>query len=810
MLVDSNDPSLIHGVSKQDPKDRAPGQCTEQINFQSEPVEGLIRRPGIKLRNTEAQLVDPANSVYVDFTAHAKQFCLIVEKSSGDVQCFNETDATSITVYREAGALPHLQGGISTWAKVGDYLALASDQVTVTTSTVAPGVLIKHYGNIEVRSGAYSARYTVKVRGVADFTYTTPDGTAAAHVAQAQPDNIAAQLVTLMAANATIASRYVLNLLGNTIAIIPLTPADEATLADIMVDDAFGNLRARYAHDVVRDTTLLPVWAPQGMGLTVGRGGQTAGDYYVYFQQDQAVPDNQPRSGRWLESVPYNTNLAGANTTWPPLALIVPSAGTFVCIIGTPTEIASRYSALGFGTLAALDWGRRRVGDSVSNPVPRFVGSKIKWLGVFQDRLTILADNTVSMSKTKDYLQFFRQTVVTLLDDDPCYVASTFGEASELLAAVPFDRNLLITALGQQYLLYGKTTITPKNISLLASSAFESSPVCPPLAHGNFAYFATASLKNADLQEIYTDGAFDTAVARSVSSHVDTYIPGDIDRLIGSTKAGMILAHSKSGVIYVYRYLFNDSERLLSSWSKFIVGGDTMICRAIRWDGTRIRTICSSGTDFFLGEMDLTKTGLSGMKDTVYPDHWFATAIALPHGSTVVITPTAEQIAALNAAGTARIIVSDDKNMELPYTRAGDTFTIRDVPTECTEIRIGTNCPAIWKPTMPLARDQDGKVIGTAQLVVLDMTITYTMGSEFTIEVDTKYGQHFEYEVSPRLAGTSGFLLGERPAGGGTYQFGVMSDQSASEATITVEGTSPLAITTLDWRGQLYKNGRRI
>lgn len=813
-LVDSNYVSLIHGVSRQDPKDRSEGQCTEQINMMSEPVEGLIRRPGVKSRAVIPLTVDPATSVFLDFTAFNKQFSLIAENTSGDVQCINETDGTNITVYREASAVTHLAAGPTTWAKIGDFLAIASDKVTVTAGSFTPTVVPKHYGNIEVRSGAFSAKYIIKFTGLADFVWTTPDGSASAHVAQAQPEFIANAIYNLLVANATLTSKFSFGWIGNTITIIPLAPANEAELRNFMADDGFGNLRMRYAHDVVKDTTLLPVWAPHGQGLTVGRGGKEPGDYYVYFTQDTSTPDLNPRSGKWLETTAFGENWIGANGTWPTLAYVFPNAGTFICIIGSPAEIEARYAALGFGTIDVPDWGKRERGDSESNPVPRFVGGTIAWMGVFQDRLTILSGNTVSMSRTKDYLQFFRKTVVTLLDDDPAFVSSTFGESSDLLAAVPFDRNLLITALGQQYILYGKVPITPRNISLLASSAFESSPVCAPLSHGNFAYFATANENNAELQEVYTDGAFDTAVARSVSSHVDTYIPGDITRLVGSTKAGMIVAQSAAGKAFIYRYLFNDTERLLSAWSQWIFGGQHMHCRSIRWDGTRMRLLFSGqgGTDLFVGEINLAKVGLLGLPGVVYPDHWFEVTLAAPPraSTTVVVTPSAEQLKVLAQAGTSPIIISDDQNMELPYTRVGDVFTIKDMPVDSTVARFGIDAPGVWKPTMPVARDADGKVVSTATLVVLDMVVTYTMGEAFTINVDTDFNQHYEYEVSPRLAGTVNFTLGERAVAGGKYKFAVMADQDAAEATITVSGTSPLVVTTLDWRGQLYKSGRRI
>jgi hypothetical protein len=43
--VDGSLKSLLQGVSQQPPRDRLPGQSTDQLNMSADPVTGLTRRP---------------------------------------------------------------------------------------------------------------------------------------------------------------------------------------------------------------------------------------------------------------------------------------------------------------------------------------------------------------------------------------------------------------------------------------------------------------------------------------------------------------------------------------------------------------------------------------------------------------------------------------------------------------------------------------------------------------------------------------------------------------------------------------------
>ena len=69
-------------------------------------------------------------------------------------------------------------------------------------------------------------------------------------------------------------------------------------------------------------------------------------------------------------------------------------------------------------TFKQFEWSGRIAGDYASAPNPTFVGSQIKNINVFRNRLVFLADENVIMSAADNYDRFFPETVQTVVDSD--------------------------------------------------------------------------------------------------------------------------------------------------------------------------------------------------------------------------------------------------------------------------------------------------------------------------------------------------------------------------------------------------------
>ena len=95
-------------------------------------------------------------------------------------------------------------------------------------------------------------------------------------------------------------------------------------------------------------------------------------------------------------------------------------------------------------TLDVTDWSDRLVGDDDTNPAPTFVGSKVNDIFFFKNRLGLLTDSSIVFSEADEYFNFWRTTVLSLLDSAPIDVGVAHTKVAILQHAVPFQEKLLI------------------------------------------------------------------------------------------------------------------------------------------------------------------------------------------------------------------------------------------------------------------------------------------------------------------------------------------------------------------------------
>jgi hypothetical protein len=156
--------------------------------------------------------------------------------------------------------------------------------------------------------------------------------------------------------------------------------------------------------------------------------------------------------------------------------------------IGSNFYIASSATLLDVLTSeTAPDYTASEAGDTDTNPLPYFIGRKITMLGVFQDRLIVGCGGVIRASKTAEYLNFFRSTVLSLPADDAVEFLSQGNADDELRHSMLYDQNLIIFGLKRQYLINGKQPLTPTNANMVPMSNHAEAAELPPLASSSTA-----------------------------------------------------------------------------------------------------------------------------------------------------------------------------------------------------------------------------------------------------------------------------------------------------------------------------------
>lgn len=235
-------------------------------------------------------------------------------------------------------------------------------------------------------------------------------------------------------------------------------------------------------------------------------------------------------------------------------------------------------------SLTRHQYAPRVAGNSDSNAMPSFVGSTVNDVFVHGGRLGFVADENMILSGT-DYGQtsnFFRSTVVQLLDDDRIDISMSTGRVDVLQSAVPFANTLMLMSDRAQFRLVAPNALTPATALLQQAASIEVSSLVRPIAVGTKVFFPQDNVSFTTCMEITSE--VDTAIIDSteITAQAPKYIPSGVHTLCGSQKKQMLfaLSHDAPNTIFVYKFFESNRNRLQSAWSKWTLGKDTKIIGA--------------------------------------------------------------------------------------------------------------------------------------------------------------------------------------------------------------------------------------
>lgn len=554
MLITTAIPSLLNGISQQPPAQRFPSQAEDQVNAYSSVVDGLSKRP-----NTEfIAEIGSSYSGNEDEYTHAinrdatERYMVVV--SAADIKVFG-VDGSAKTVNKPDGVGYLAAAGGASFdnsircVTVGDYTFILN-----RTKVVALDAALTASRNTEalvaVINGQYHAKYEIKIE---NSTYTHTAGGSSSDgdcitIAEALRAAYAAAPVTNISVERN----------GH---VLRFYRAD-TTNFNISISDGFGGIGMSLVKDSVQSFQDLPTLAPHGMVVKIeGIPGALEDDHYVKF----VAKNGAFGEGIWQESTKSGIKYKYDYTTMPHV-LIRLSNGQFVFKKADGTSYNSNA-----GTDAV--WAERYVGDDISNPPPSFVGQRINNIFLFKDRLGILANESIIMSETSEYFNFWRTTVTQLIDSDPIDIQSAFPQVSIMRAAIPINDRLIVFSDKAQFIMQGTQVLTPTSVSMVAATQYEMDPNIDPVSSGNSVFFAFKRSGNYGIREfIQSEQDANSFDAPEVTASVPRYLPAGIRRLIFNSIENLLVVlptHPYSKDLFVYKFFGNGSQRIQSSWSKF-------------------------------------------------------------------------------------------------------------------------------------------------------------------------------------------------------------------------------------------------
>lgn len=823
----------IQGMSQQPPKNRIAGQCTDQKNAVASAVRGLYKRNGSDFV-TQFSSNNPDLKVHSFFNSVGQGYLLHIKP--------NSTDIGVTQLFGNFGTLT-VQG--DSYLDVQDpirdlELVSISDTTFIINKKVVPKAKEDVSGEREKRAivnvqfADYGREYAIYIDGAKVTNFITPDGSASAHIKEVDTSYVAKQLYENSYVND---ARYRIyerirdddgnwissftrggiqyashfesqNVSGTAVQVwqyykpVGSDGLDQLAGFDVVLQDNViiftkmdGSdfiIRTKDGADgrdliAIRGRVVsidqLPVVAPDGYTVEVVGSSGRADPYYLQAESTDAGKI------RWVETVAPEVSTGVDPSTMPRTLLNL-------------GEEAFNYSV--------AEWGGRTVGDEETNPDPSFVtdSQPITNVGVFQNRLLILAGESVTYSRSGKFFELYRTTVQDLLDTDPISVFADTDRENVIFSFAILDGDLVFFSKNGQFLQSGEQPITPENATLRYVSTFEATEGVSPVAAGDVIFFPFEYGGATGVREFYTDSLIATKKARPITDHVSQFIQGKARQMIASRSRDImfVLAEPRDR-LYVYQWLWQGQERVQSAWSYWesLDFGTEILYAFIEVDKLYICV-------WYAGAVQVEVVDLS---DSISDPLGFE--VKLDHKIHSVMKKNGNRWEADIPAslGGSFVIIQgkgcEDEGAEIAYEVVGGKAVTEDeLGLEEAPVVFGRPYEFRYEPTMPFMTDQSGRVIDTDRLTLNDVNVNYDRLGEVTVLVRNDYGAERYYEFNGRVLGRVNNTVGLKENTVGTFKFPVR--QQSDRVTFAITSTDPyeFQLRSMEWRGRFVQRGRRV
>lgn len=461
---------------------------------------------------------------------------------------------------------------------------------------------------------------------------------------------------------------------------------------------------------------------------------------------------------------------------------------------------ASTPAALAAATgLAVPEMLSRLTGDDSSSPMPAFAGKRVTYLGLFQDRLLVIAGNVLNFSRPGDYFNFFRSSALRVDDADPVEVYPTGSEGDSIYAAVPSGRNFLLFGDGYQYLLAGNQVLTPKNAgAVMQLSNFSNDADVVPVPSGNYTFYPSTGEFGTHLHEIPSAYLTESPETHSASQQLKRYIAGRVRQVAALTNPNLVLllTDGNPGGLYLFRYEDQPGRagHAVGAWSRWswspVLGHSLGI--QVREGRVNIPFLRTAAGRLWLCVEQFSLD--SRVSSRPYLDSLTPAGAVLPgqwhHSIAAELTSS-----------------WDDSS---PYWLMHTEYAAGLTPADGQWV--GIPFPSYVEPTNPMVRSQEGAARTTGTTTVGQIQVDCTRTGGAAVEVTDQYGE--QSRIAAKREGTTAYTTahasGERPVGDWSLKGYIGRSPDRFRFRIHALDVRPLNITGISWTGQYFTSGRRV
>jgi hypothetical protein len=769
-IVAGSLPKLTDGVSQQAVTLRLNTAMAHQKNAWLSVVTGNQKRPPAKTIKYMGANENAGLSTTLIERFDGKSFIVVIK--SNDIRVFNAKTGEQKVV--------HLPNGL---AYLNSQAPSDYSYVTVadTTFICNKNVKVRNYGiretperlnpslfwSIFVKEAVPNANYAIYVNGVR-ITYM---------VTQSNVDK-----KTILQRTSTIANTLATGLnkagyggwtINNSCITVPMPAGYKVETSD---GDG-GQSMEVFGAEIENFSKLPPSCREHRVVKVKGDAGDHGDDYYVVYQNNL-----------WRETWGWETKSAFDPSTMPHVLVYNEATDQF--------------------TFKQHVWKERVVGDNETNPHPAFVNQTINSMTLYKGRLVLLSGENVIMSEADNYENFYRSTVIQLLDNELIDIAAVTGRQANLFHGLQFNKKLLVFSDKSQFILDAGQTLSPRSASLVAASAYDCSRSIPPIAMDSSVYFTEDSSKWAKLYEykVADDGMTEEADVTSIQ--VPEYIPAPIKALVGVPKASTIfLLGDNDYRLYVYKYLDGPQGKIQSAWNYWEFGFQI---KSLLVSGSTLFLFVNRNDGMYLMSIDLDDDAVRSAYDlTVYLDSQI-TNNDCSHKYDPISNTTHFILPYQYDPTRLRIVAKDAELRAVGYypklhLLGANQFLVQG-NWETVDAIIGETYDYEMEFSPFILREAKQNATGAIQDGVLSIryfSLNYEDTSAFKVEVIGKDNQpRFVGDFTSFVWGDDNTILDVVPLDSGEFRFPVFEDGRHVKIRVTNDTPFHSCFSSAEWYGQ--------